>query len=674
MISKHIFYISIILGILAVSLHDADAQVVVERSKDKVIISGTTYYIHQVKKGETSYSISRAYGITVEELTRENPPALYGIKEGQTLRIPYREPQYTEAAKTELQKKQRDETRYIYHMLLPGETVYYLSKLYGVSENEIIAVNPGVDITKLPVNSEIAVPRKAFMTEKQEFPVQDSKYIFHKVEKGESISSIAEKYGLTVRELRRENRNVRFPQVGSYMRIPRVETKEPVEVKIAEAEVITIDSIPEAPSDTVVVLPKPVGFTPVKDLKGSFDVAVLLPLYLKDNARRSYIDSSRIVQGKPVYRIIKRPDDWIYPRSLGFIEMYQGILMAADTLRSLGLNVNLHFYDIKDDTIELSRLIKQGVLSTADLIIGPVYSSNLKLITDYTRELKIPVVSPVPILSNNALENNPDLFMSVSSLKVPQDIIVKKVGDYFDSNIVFIHTDSTGINPDVIRFREEILKELGSRLPPEEIRFKELLFYSRSIFNNDSINRLGHALSENVNNIVIIASEDAPVIGETLMDLHSLAKKYRMNVLGYPVMRSLGLDNLDPKYLFDLELLVFSPYWIDYSSNDVKQFNSDFLRKFHTQPSETSYAWLGYDIMYYFVSGLAIFGNDFIMHPEIHNPDLLQTEFDFRRRNNNDGFENVKMYPVRFTKDYEVKLDPEGLPDDHFQIVEQLIE
>ena len=69
------------------------------------------------------------------------------------------EPQYTEAAKTELQKKQRDETRYIYHILLP-ETVYYLSKLYGVSENEIIAVNPGVDITKLPVNSEIAVPRK----------------------------------------------------------------------------------------------------------------------------------------------------------------------------------------------------------------------------------------------------------------------------------------------------------------------------------------------------------------------------------------------------------------------------------------------------------------------------------------------------------------------------------
>lgn len=299
MISKYVLQISFFVGIFLVSLHDTDAQVVVERSKDKVIISGTTYYIHLVKKGETPYSISRAYGITVGELNKENPPALYGIKEGQTLRLPFREEQYLEQSKPELQKTQRDEARYIYHRLLPGETVYYLSKLYGVSEIEILEGNPGVDITKLPVNSEIAVPRKEFMTEKQEFSVQDSKYIFHKVEKGESFASIADKYGLTVRELRRENRNLRFPQVGDYLRIPLAKAKEPVEVQIAETEVLT-DTIPVIPSDSVIVFPRPVGYTPVRDLNGSFDVAVLLPLYVRDNARRSYIDSSRIVRGKPV--------------------------------------------------------------------------------------------------------------------------------------------------------------------------------------------------------------------------------------------------------------------------------------------------------------------------------------------------------------------------------------
>ncbi len=83
------------------------------------------------------------------------------------------------------------------------------------------------------------------------------------------------------------------------------------------------------------------------------------------------------------------------------------------------------------------------------------------------------------------------------------------------------------------------------------------------------------------------------------------------------------LDNLDPKYFFDLDIQVYSPYWIDYSRRDVKQFNSDFRKKFFTQPSEKSYAWQGYDIAYYFLSGMAIFGRNFLEHPEMHFPDLL---------------------------------------------------
>jgi LysM repeat protein len=115
------------------------SQVVVERSKEKVIISGVAYYIHQVKKGETSYSISRAYGISVEELTKENPPAVYGVNEGQSLRIPVKQGNSeTPVDIVPLKKVQKDESKFIYHNLQPGETVYSLSKSYGVSENEII--------------------------------------------------------------------------------------------------------------------------------------------------------------------------------------------------------------------------------------------------------------------------------------------------------------------------------------------------------------------------------------------------------------------------------------------------------------------------------------------------------------------------------------------------------
>ena len=178
------------------------------------------------------------------------------------------------------------------------------------------------------------------------------------------------------------------------------------------------------------------------------------------------------------------------------------------------------------------------------------------------------------------------------------------------------------------------------------------------MFDNDSINRLSHALSEQSKNIVIIASEDAPVISETIQDVQGLSKKFDIRVFGYPAMRD--IDNLDPKYFFDLDLLVYSPYWLDYTKKDVKKFNSDFRQKFLTEPSEKSYAWQGYDIAYYFLSGMAMHGKDFIAHPEIHYPDLLQTDYDFIRKQAGDGFENQGLFLVRYTKDYEVKLVEEN--------------
>jgi len=211
-----------------------------------------------------------------------------------------------------------------------------------------------------------------------------------------------------------------------------------------------------------------------------------------------------------------------------------------------------------------------------------------------------------------------------------------------------------GIDEDVKRFRKLILAELETRMPYEEIKFREFPFYSRSMFNNDSINRLSHALSDRSKNIVIIASEKAPVISETMIDVHSLSRKFDIKVFGYPVMRD--LENLDPKYFFDLGIMIYSPYWIDYSRSDVIRFNADFRRKFLTEPTEKSYAWQGYDIAYYFMSGLAIHGKEFIAHPEMHHPDLLQTDYDFESKEAGSGFENRNLYLVRYTKDYEVNL------------------
>ena len=652
-ITNRIKALSILLSILICS-STVFSQVIVERSKDKVIISGIAYFIHQVKKGETVYSISRAYGITVSDLTRENPPAVYGINEGQTLRIPVKLVNEAKSSESVPVKRDHDETKFIYHSLKPGETVYFLSKTYGVSEDEIKQSNPGIDINKLSVGAEIAVPKREFMSNQQKFDDQENNYIYHKVLMGESLSSIAKQYGLKVRQVRKENRDLRFPQVGDFIRIPG--TKK---AGIQEIEQVKADTFPLVAEELPVKIERS-GYTPVNELKGSLDVAVLLPFYLSENSSRTEIDSSVLVKGKKVYKVNKMSEDWIYPESIDFLEMYEGILLASDTLRALGLSINLHAYDIKSDTIEITRLIMSGKLAGMDLIIGPVYSHNLLLVSEYAGSMGIPVVSPVPLLNNSALIKNPTLFMASSSLEIAQKALAKKIGEYYDHNIVFIHSDTTGTDEDVNRFKNLIFTELSYKLPYEDIKFKEFKFYGKSMFNNDSINRLSHALSEQSKNIVIIASEEVPVISEVIDNVSGLSRRFNVKLFGYPVIRD--LKRLDQKELFDMDLLVYSPFWIDYSKMNVKQFNLNFMQKFHTQPLESSYAWQGYDIAFYFLSGLAMHGKNFIVHPEIHYPDLLQSDYDFKRNDAGDGFENQKLFMVRYTKNYEVVLDDENKP------------
>jgi LysM repeat protein len=270
------------------------AQVVVEVSKDKVVIAGRQYYVHTVKKGETAYSISKAYGITVEELIRENPPAVYGIKDGQLLQVPVAEIRPDQSANVPVNiRVNKDEEKFIYHKLNAGETVYFLSRKYGVSENEILTSNPGMDINKISIGTEIAIPRRGLMIEKQKFDSQEITYSYHKVARGESLSDIASKYGISVRELRRANRGLIFPRVNDYVRIPGQVLVEKVlsDTVITDTSKIAVDTLP-------LIVERPAGYTPVKNLSDTFDVALLLPLYLAENAKRTTIDSSRYLKGK----------------------------------------------------------------------------------------------------------------------------------------------------------------------------------------------------------------------------------------------------------------------------------------------------------------------------------------------------------------------------------------
>ncbi len=121
---------------------------------------------HTVNQGETAYAISKRYGISVNVLMEDNPgmdPAALSI--GQKLNI--RKAEQGETSDTEIKagwEEYRDAINsvsddYVYHLVAKGETVYSLSRQFGVTQAEIIRSNDLKD--GLKTGALIRIPNKS---------------------------------------------------------------------------------------------------------------------------------------------------------------------------------------------------------------------------------------------------------------------------------------------------------------------------------------------------------------------------------------------------------------------------------------------------------------------------------------------------------------------------------
>ena len=137
-------------------------------------IEGKKYYMHTVEKGQTLYAIAHAYELKVNDLVMENPDAIDGIKPGQILKIPF----LIIKPKAEVLTRM-DSSRYHFHQVLQGETVYSLSKAFSVSAAVLSDLNPEIkdglkigQTIKLPAGQ--ADPHPEMVVEKKPVPKSDS--------------------------------------------------------------------------------------------------------------------------------------------------------------------------------------------------------------------------------------------------------------------------------------------------------------------------------------------------------------------------------------------------------------------------------------------------------------------------------------------------------------------
>lgn len=101
---------------------------------------------YTVKKGETIYGISKSHGITIEELLEYNPSARDGLRTGDVLVLPIREDSATGDAAEEMTKKELAAAKKkTYHTITKGQTLYSIAKSYGMTLDELLRLNPGID-------------------------------------------------------------------------------------------------------------------------------------------------------------------------------------------------------------------------------------------------------------------------------------------------------------------------------------------------------------------------------------------------------------------------------------------------------------------------------------------------------------------------------------------------
>ena len=604
----------------------AQEPVPVEISKEKIVVSGKVYYMHEVLKGQTLYSIARVYNVHIDQIIAENEIGENGVREGQILRIPASPATSAPSRSTSVSLPQSRN---------PQEQA------------------PSTRTSPVTVQRETAIPSPS---------VQDEKYIRHLVRKGETLSSIAREYGISVRELKRENRGLLFPNVGDYLLIPRRLVSES-RYESRPLGVMDTIMLGETVPDTL-MLTEPVEIftysasrTEISKLEGSLRVALLFPFFIDENNDRSYIDSSKFdSRGNKIYREVTMPATWIYEGSIPFLEAYEGILLAVDSLRTLGLSVEMDVFDTGGDSTRINHLLWSGALDNTDLIIGPAYSYNLEKVSSWANHRDIPVVSPVPLRDRDIVIDKPTLYRVFPSEIIAQDIMAGELKSHPESNVIFIYADSAMYDPSTLRLWNKINRVMQEINPYDTLSLTPYYFTGISSRSDaySGVASLENFMSTDHENIVVLATNRTPVISSAFSALHSLIRKYDIKVIGYPELAS--LETIDLKYYYDLELFIPVTSYIDFELPAAQAFMSSFLRKFKTEPMAESFAWRGFDIALYFIGGIALYGHDFLKDPGLFSPELLCLEPDFRRDSRRDGYENRGMYILHYRKDMTIDL------------------
>lgn len=468
------------------------------------------------------------------------------------------------------------------------------------------------------------------------------RYATHKVEKGDTVYSLARKYGITVEELREANDDLSdLLSVGQKLRIPKKErtTEERREKRATEAKegeeqraVATTENAPEVKEqfepmvqEAIKLLEKLIAenklpapsSNPVevklRTLKRgeSANVVLMLPLGAEDKPAKNYID------------------------------FYRGFKLGLDSVRLSGHSVNLHLYNTARDSVRIAEIIASGALEKADLVVGPVYEEDMKPVLAALEGMGVPVVSPLATLTATKSQ-------SLFQMAPNNDTRMDKLRELFNGErrVIIISTQNV----------DEKFDEAVRAMLPDSSKVVEKQYLTEQPHHvGRNVQELVALIRGNDTPVVVITSNNEVEVDRLLNALHtvrqSLSRSQPFILLGsYSWTRFASLDKMS---LYKSGVTMVSNYFSHTINKTIRTFEKRFIREYGLIPS--LFAFRGYDAAVMFTRALynenlaeGLAGERFVP---------LCTPYRFEKDSETGVYVNQEWVKQSYNKDYTVTFE-----------------
>lgn len=170
---------------------------------------GNSEAIYQVKAGDTLWGISRKFNIPLSSLFAAN-----GLSEKSVLRV---------GQKIVLPSSGKESTASVTssnvtHIVKEGESLWLISRLYGVDMDSIMKANNLNANSILSIGMKLAIPQVRVASA----PAKEENYQIYKVQSGDTLWGISRRYRVSLQDLMRANNlsEKSTLQIGQSIRIP----------------------------------------------------------------------------------------------------------------------------------------------------------------------------------------------------------------------------------------------------------------------------------------------------------------------------------------------------------------------------------------------------------------------------------------------------------------------